>query len=90
MEEADLWRQLGNVHTQDEKELAGMRALEEAVRLYSIAQDAGALQGRERESMGETLMVSQSDRVRIDDIGRRGLIKATFLLCIAVSCYLLH
>jgi hypothetical protein len=62
LEEAALWRQLGMVQTQDEKELAGMRALEEAVRMYGRAEERGEFNegmGRERErrEMGEGLMV---------------------------------
>lgn len=60
LEEAAAWKELGDAQTQDEKEIAGMRALEEAVRVYErIREQQGGELGREgAEAMGQALMVS--------------------------------
>jgi len=77
LEEAAAWKELGDTQTQDEKELAGTRALEESVRVYERIREKGGeeTKGVERmlkEGMGEALMVSLS-------------LKLSFLLCIVSS-----
>lgn len=65
--EAAAWKELGDTQTQDEKEIAGMRALEESVRVYErVKEQAGGQLDREAaEGMGAALMVSPASRARL-------------------------
>ena len=60
LEEAAAWKELGDCQTQDEKELAGTRALEESVRVYERIREKGGEEstGAGIQGMGEALMVS--------------------------------
>lgn len=91
LEEAAAWKELGDTQTQDEKELAGTRALEESVRVYErIREKVEKGEGQQEmagfaKGMGEALMVIHLSSVSSRVVPHRVLIETRLVSSFPLS-----